>query len=273
MNQRLFFQSSLPRSGSTLLQNILGQNPNIYVTPTSGLIDFILGSRIGYNGNKDAQAGDMDLWKKSFYNFCRGGVERYLEGLTSKPYIVDKNRAWGSYYQLMNNILPNPKMIVMVRDLREIFTSMEKKFRNNPEYDDGIYNNETIENFTTHQRVNTWSRSHPIGYTLQKLYQSIFDGTANNFLFIKYELLCENPYDVMQNIYNYLEIPYYNHDFNFIPQITEENDGIHGIYGDHIIRNTLDKKPDEYLDILGEDTCEWIYQTHQWYFNIFGYNK
>ena len=37
MDKKVFFQSSLPRAGSTLLQNILGQNPEFYVTPTSGV--------------------------------------------------------------------------------------------------------------------------------------------------------------------------------------------------------------------------------------------
>ena len=39
--EKIFFQSSLPRAGSTLLQNILGQNPNFYVTPTSGVLELL----------------------------------------------------------------------------------------------------------------------------------------------------------------------------------------------------------------------------------------
>ena len=46
MEQKLFFQSSLPRAGSTLLHNIVGQNPDFFVTPTSGLVDLMLGTRI-----------------------------------------------------------------------------------------------------------------------------------------------------------------------------------------------------------------------------------
>ena len=39
--EKLFFQSSLPRAGSTLLQNIMGQNPDFYVTPTSGVLELV----------------------------------------------------------------------------------------------------------------------------------------------------------------------------------------------------------------------------------------
>ncbi len=61
MSQTVFYQSSLPRAGSTLLQNIIGQNPQFHVTPTSGMIDLMLGTRIGYNGNKESKAGDKDI--------------------------------------------------------------------------------------------------------------------------------------------------------------------------------------------------------------------
>ena len=64
--QTIFYQSSLPRAGSTLLQNIIGQNPEFHVTPTSGMIDMMLGARIGYNGNTEAFAGDTDKWKEGF---------------------------------------------------------------------------------------------------------------------------------------------------------------------------------------------------------------
>lgn len=100
-NQKIFYQSSLPRAGSTLLQNIIGQNPQFHVTPTSGMIDMMLGARIGYNGNKEAFAGDKDKWKEGFYNFCREGFKGYIKAFTNKPYILDKNRAWGFILSLI----------------------------------------------------------------------------------------------------------------------------------------------------------------------------
>ena len=94
--QTIFYQSSLPRAGSTLLQNLIGQNPKFHVTPTSGMIDMMLGTRIGYNGNHESKAGDLKQWKEGFYAYCREGFKGYVAALTDKPYILDKNRAWGS---------------------------------------------------------------------------------------------------------------------------------------------------------------------------------
>jgi sulfotransferase len=271
MKQKIFYQSSLPRAGSTLLQNLIGQNPDFHVTPTSGMIDLVLGARIGYNGNKEAYAGDKDMWREGFYAFCREGLRGYTENLTGKPYILDKNRNWGSIYSLVNNIYPNPKMLYMVRDLRAVFASMEKKFRANPDRDMGEVDNAKLRGLTTQQRIEQWAAGHPIGHAVPKLYQAILDKTAQKFLIIRYEDLCTNPEGMMQSIYNYLEVPYFKHNFDHIPQITVEDDTVHGIYGDHTIRNTLGALPDDSREILGAYTCEWIYNSYTWFFDTFNY--
>ena len=69
--QRIFFNSSLPRAGSTVLSNIVGHHPNFFVSPTSGLIDLLFGSRIGYNDNREKAYTDTETWKKGFINVKR----------------------------------------------------------------------------------------------------------------------------------------------------------------------------------------------------------
>jgi len=271
--QTIFYQSSLPRAGSTLLQNIIGQNPKFHVTPTSGMIDMMLGTRIGYNGNHESKAGDLKQWKEGFYAYCREGFKGYVGALTDKPYILDKNRAWGSYYPLLSEILPNPKILFLVRDLRAVFASMEKKFRANPDIDGGEINNITLQGITTQQRVEQWAIGHPVGYALNKLQQSILDKSVNNFFILRYEDLCTNPEPVLNGIYNFFDIEPYKHNFNKINQITVEDDTVHGIYGDHTIRNTLGMLPNDSKEILGEYTYNWIYNNFEWFFNIFKYNK
>ena len=41
MVDKIFYNSSLPRAGSTIIQNILAQNPTIYPTPTSGVFEIV----------------------------------------------------------------------------------------------------------------------------------------------------------------------------------------------------------------------------------------
>ena len=55
---RVMFNSSLPRAGSTLLQNIFAQNPEFYVTPTSGVLELLYSSRAIYSESLEFKAQD-----------------------------------------------------------------------------------------------------------------------------------------------------------------------------------------------------------------------
>ena len=125
----VFFQSSLPRAGSTLLQNIVGQNPDFYVTPTSGVLELLYAARKNYSDSPEFKAQDQKIMRQGWLSFCKNGLNGFYEGITDKPYVVDKSRGWGIHYNFINSFHPNPKIICMVRDLRDIFTSMEKNFR------------------------------------------------------------------------------------------------------------------------------------------------
>lgn len=268
----IFYQSSMPRSGSTLLQNIIGQNPKFFVTPTSGAVDLILGSRIGYNKNQEAKSGNQKDWKNGFTNYCRYGLEGYFTHFTDKPYILDKSRAWKAHFGLLKMIYSNPKMIVMVRDLRDIIASMENKFRLNPDKGIEMVNNEAQTGITPFQRAGIWLQSHPISLSLLRLQNLLMDyENVKDVLFIRYEDLCQNPNKTLEDIYNYLQVEQFKHNFSNINQITHEDDTVHGIYGDHIIRPILEKSKLNAIDLLGRSTCDLIKNDFKWYFTAFNY--
>jgi sulfotransferase len=131
--EKLFYQSSLPRSGSTLLQNILAQNPDIYATPTSGVLELVFGARGNYTNSPEFKAQDAELMKKGWQAFAKNGMDAFYNAVTDKKYVVDKSRGWGIHYDFLNTIFPEPKVVCMVRNLKDVFASMEKNYRKNPE--------------------------------------------------------------------------------------------------------------------------------------------
>jgi sulfotransferase len=269
--QRIFFNSSLPRAGSTLLSNVVGHHPNFFVSPTSALIDLVLGSRIGYNSERETSYTDTEIWKKGFINFNRYGLAGFMNAVSDKPYHLDKSRMWAAYYDLLNMIVPNPKVVVMVRDLRAIYASMEKKFRENPDVDERIMDNIKMTGITTAQRVTHWSQTHPVGYSIIKLEELILQKLDKNILFFRYEDFCQYPDEHMKKLYEFFQVEYFQHDWNNIQQITSENDAAHGIFGDHKIRNKLERKPDDFREILGDYTSNRIVNESKWFFEYFGY--
>lgn len=269
--EKIFFQSSLPRAGSTLLQNILGQNPNFYVTPTSGVLELLFAARGNYTNDNAFKAQDSELMKKGWLNFCRHGLNGFFSGITNKKYVVDKSRGWGIHYNFLNSFYPNPKIVCMVRDLRCIYTSMEKNFRKHPEKDSGIVNWAEMKGTTTPKRIDLWSQSPPIGIALERLKQIIDEGIDKNILFIRFEDLTNNPQNELNKIYDFFNIEKYNHDFKNIKQITQEDDTVYGVFGDHTIRKEVKPVKESYNTILGKELSQNIVNSYPWFYDYFQY--
>jgi sulfotransferase len=93
MNKRIYFLAGLPRSGSTLLANILAQNPQFHVTPTSGIVDMLVQVRNAWDHNDAFQAADRTLNQAIKENVLRAMLEAYFSH-TPRPICIDKNRFW-----------------------------------------------------------------------------------------------------------------------------------------------------------------------------------
>lgn len=273
MVKKIFYNSSLPKAGSTLLQNILMQNPEIYSTPTSGLLSVLLGARTIYSTNDAFRAQNPEQMKKAIHGFCKQGMYGYFNNLTDRPYVIDKSRGWTGHYRFLNFIEPNPKVIVIVRDLRSIFSSLEKTYRNNPHKHTGFVNSDKLANMNTKTRMQFYSTAAPLGPALEWLYDAHTQGYDNNFLYIRYEEFVLYPQQILDRVYEYLGIARYQHDFNNIQQLTYENDVIHGIFGDHKIKNTLIPQRGDYLEVLGQENCNLIVNNYNWYYEKFKYIK
>ena len=270
---KIFFQSSLPRAGSTLLQNIIAQNPDFYATPTSGALELVFGARINFSSSPEFKAQDAEEMRKAFIAFSRGGLESYYRSLTDKPYVMDKSRGWSIHYDLLNLIFgEKPKIICMVRDLRQILASMEKKFRQYPEHYRPTENHNNNTGNTTIKRALACLQGPPIGLALDRLAEIRQRGWHENMLFIRYEDLTAQPIQSLEKVYTYLGLPLFQHNFENIAQITKEDDQIYGIPGLHAIRSKMERLPNDYMSILGPDTVRMVQNNYAWYFNLYGYS-
>jgi sulfotransferase len=271
MVDKVFFNSSLPRSGSTLLQNILAQNDDFYVTPTSGVLELVFGARANYTSSPEFKAQNDDDMKIAFKAFCRDGVFGFFNALTDKPYVMDKSRGWGYYRDFLDFFYPNPKIVCIIRDPRSIFGSMEKNYRKNPDKAMLMTSDAEMKNITTEQRIDTWVNSQPVGLAFQRLYQIIKEERDKDMLFVKYEELCKNPSKEMVKVYNYLGLEQYEHDFANVKQVTQEDDSVYGIFGDHKIKDSVSYTDPDYKQILGVNTCNWIKNNYSWFYSYFKY--
>ena len=273
MEKSYFFNSSLPRAGSTLFSNIIAQNETFYCTPTSGVLDLIYGAKSVFQSSAEFKAQDSKLMDNAFLFFCKAGIDGYFNALTNKQNILDKSRGWGVNYnfiQMMTN--KEPKIVCMVRDLRAIYASMEKNFRKNPHKNNHIQNPNQLQGTTLRKRIDIWAQTPPVGIAIDRLKDVIDQKIDKKMLFIRYEDLMQSPEEQLKRFYEYINLPYYDkHDFVNITQHTHENDAFHGIYGDHQLRPKFEQKQDDFDEVLGYEICRDIKNTYKWFYDYFGY--
>jgi sulfotransferase len=272
MEKQIFFQSSLPRAGSTLLQNIMGQNPEFYVTPTSGTLELLYSAREQYSNSLEFKAQDPEVMKKAWLGFCKNALHGYYNAITDKPYVIDKSRGWGIHYDFLNTFIEQPKIICMVRDLRSVFSSMEKNFRKHPEASKGMVNWTTGVGTTIDKRVQIWANGLPVGIAITRLAEMINRGIADKIHFVRYEDLVISPEAEIAKIYAYLDLPFYDHNFMKVEQITKEDDSVYGPYGDHTIKKVIRFIEPDFNQILSPTISKGIKENYKWFYDYFKYD-
>lgn len=119
----IHFCGGMPRSGSTVLMNILQQHPHIFTTGTCALSDLIQTHVLVKSRFREQfQAMSVEQADKALHGFVMGGIQGWFGALTNKPIVISKNRNWSGVFHMFKD----SKYIVMVRDLRDIIESIEK---------------------------------------------------------------------------------------------------------------------------------------------------
>jgi sulfotransferase len=260
--QKVVFMSGLPRSGSTLLMNILAQNPRIQPSGTSGLFEVILGMRNQYTASNNVKAQDEKEMDARFKAACRGAILGWGKG--NQPIYVDKSRGWPQHIEFLTEIGIKPYVIVTIRDLRAVLASMEKLYRNNSLRIDPVAGATTTEN-----RVKLWAGGVPVGEAANQIQDIFTRGLSPSVIFVKYEDLVVAPDVTLSNIYNYIEEDEYVHDFDNVVQVTKEDDRLFGIPNLHNIRPKVAPALNDAAEIIGRETCAGILQGAPWFYHRF----
>ena len=255
--------AGLPRSGSTLLCNILNQNPRFHATSTSGILDIVLAIRNQWENvdafraspNKEGKNAVIKTILPSYYS------------TVDRPVVFDKSRGWGGYIEMAEHILDRKiKMLVPVRDIVDILASFEKLYRGQahewqfPQEKTDFHEWQTVQG-----RAEIWMRNNqPVGSAYNRILDAIARGFEDRMLFVEFENLTRNPAWTMQSIYQFLEEQPFMHDFNNVEQVTEENDDIHGIPGLHVIRPKIEPVEVDAKSLIGDAAHEKFKNAQFW---------
>lgn len=120
--------TGLPRAGSTLLCQLLAQHPEIQCEGNSSpMCNLLLGIRRMVSDDQFFLS-QLDRSFEKSYAHLAGAMQGFLRGWNhdcSKKVVVDKNRAWLHAIELLLKIEPQAKLIVCLRELGQIYGSIE----------------------------------------------------------------------------------------------------------------------------------------------------
>lgn len=132
MNQpskrKLVCVAGLPRAGSTLLCQLLAQHPGVYSPGHSSPLSSLLNDIRHRVSDNDFFLSQLDVDFDRTYGQLVAAYRGFIDGWFSRAdshVVVDKNRGWLGMVETLEVLHPDYMILVCVRDLSQIFGSIE----------------------------------------------------------------------------------------------------------------------------------------------------
>ena len=254
----------LPRSGSTLLCNILAQNPAFRVEHTNPLPSLIRGMINIWSNSPDIKGGLLPERREETEAKLLRCSRAFCDAWNNTDKIVfNKSRGWALNLLALKEIYPDAKIIVLVRDLREIFASFEKQHRKNPLLED--YPVREI----TQRAVNMFSDEGMIGGPLKGVEDIL--NRKQEVHWVKYEDFVRHPMESMERMYCYLDQPSFDHDFEEVVNTATDPDHLYLHKFPHNGEGPVKPRPPGWPKIMSRNLASSIMNGFPWFNEKFGY--
>ena len=271
--QRLHYCLGLPRTASSVIMNILNENPRIFTTGTCCMPYFIDVCQQRSSEVSEFIALDKDVLNKSYINFLRQGMRGWFEAMTDKPIVFSKSRIWSELFPHTFAIDPNSKYLVIVRDLRDIICSFESLLWKHPQVTYGDRENSFHQlPFEYRMEMYCTDGGSNLGRPLQRLPHvvEVAQKNSNNFFVCRHEDFNKEPREALQQIYQWLGEPNFEHDFDNIPKPDYyEHDTVYRSLVSHKTRTKLEKLEPRWPKIMTEEQSRAVIDNNRWYYETF----
>ena len=264
MNRKYNFISGLPRSGSTLLSAILKQNPR-FTTGISDPLELYVNGIIKHTESNVGMSVSVDVDKRK--NIIRSLFDSFYED--GNEVCFNTNRGWASQGALLEDLFPNFKMIICVRDIPWILDSFEILNEKNPYTIKPLYHHLQLN--TVQERCHMLMGAMPnyFGYVagpLECVQHAMYCTQRNNMCFLDYDTLVKHPRESLTRIYDFLDEPWFEHDFDNVEDSYDEFDVEAKIIGLHTIRKKVEYK--QRRTIIPQVIWNQYEQSSFWNYNL-----
>ena len=198
-----------------------------------------------FNENQNSESYAAGFNHEGYLNLMQQVLNNFYANI-DKKIIIDKNRIWGTKDNigLLDLLSDNVKIICPVRPILEILASFVQLANDNP----NNWIDKKIQNIPSGRyRPLNDARCDFIMTDTEVLQHNIFALASvlqpehfHKFHFVRYEDLVLKPKESIDKIYNFLEIPKFEHNFNKLEweqMPNEEN--VYGMSNQHLVHPKL----------------------------------
>ena len=242
-NRKLFFLIALPRSGNTLFASIMNQNTNVACTGNSVTLEimknlYLIKTTDTFQNFPDHKSLN-NILDNVFNLYYKDWPQRII--IDRGPALVSGNP--GNFELMQKHFKYEFKCIVLLRDLMDVLASYMKWYTENP---DSFVNK--LGKTDEEKLLALMDTNGAIIKEIKSIKNSY--NYPNMCHFIKYDDMVANPKKVFQELYKFLDEPYYPHQFQDLKQININDIG----YDDtvlgknmHTIKTIVKKETNNYI--------------------------
>lgn len=226
MNNEIVLLAGLPRTGSTLLLNILVQNPEFYAESNSGLCQIMWDAKVSCERNACEQLTANKRLDKTRDFILKELPKIYYSDVENKT-IIDKCRPWVKSANIeiaRKYISKDVKSIVMIRPMDEVVKSILRLQAKD-------YKQENVFNDYYELIINS--------------YESTIDcleKNRKNTLMVEYKDIVQEAEKTIKRIYEFIGIKYYDHQYSEIESLINEDVSVYNSKNIHKIRSKIEVK-------------------------------
>jgi len=210
LNKRIVYVTGLPRAGSTLLCQLLSHHPEIYSPGHSSPLNRVFDQLRGYFSDDPFLLAQLDVDFDLVYTRLISAYRGFLNGWfaeTGRPVVVDKNRGWLRMIETVRVLDPEFRMLVCIRDLRQVFGSIEAQHQKTLllDYPDHMAPHSAYERADT-----LFGKDALIGGPLraiEDLFKDVDSTLHARVGFVAFEALVSEPVETLAALYRWLELP------------------------------------------------------------------
>lgn len=267
LQKNVIYITGLPRSGSTLLCQILGTHPQIdSPIHSSPLCQTLNQLRHNLSDNEFFLAQldvDFDLTYQRLLQAIRGFMNGWL-ATTNKPWVVDKNRGWLMQLDTLHLIDPQAKLLVCIRELGQIYGSIETQHQKTLliDFPDHLA---ILSRYTRADKL--FGAEGVIGGPLKAIeaVQDMPNALQQRLFYVIYEDFMHQPHKVMEKIYHWLNLPNTSFNSQQLPIKAHESDSYYRFKYPHKTRERLQIPPRHEIPSRIERELQtnfaWFYKT------------